>query len=156
MAAMISKTANSLDVQALRADFPILSRMVNGKPLVYLDNAATTQKPSSVIQSLVDYYENYNANVHRGVSIRLSMEATDMTEAARKKVARLHQRLGAGDGHLDAERHGGDEHRGAFMGQGTYRSWETRSSQRRWSTTATWCRGRRSRRNAGRLCVSFL
>ena len=60
--------------------------MVNGKPLVYLDNAATTQKPRSVIQSLVDYYENYNANVHRGVHT-LSMEATDMTEAARKKVA---------------------------------------------------------------------
>ncbi len=86
MAAMTSKTVKALDVQALRADFPILSRMVNGKPLVYLDNAATTQKPRSVIQSLVDYYENYNANVHRGVHT-LSMEATDMTEAARKKVA---------------------------------------------------------------------
>ena len=86
MAATISKKANSLDGQALRADFPILSRKVNGKTLVYLDNAATTQKPRSVIQSLVDYYENYNANVHRGVHT-LSMEATDMTEAARKKVA---------------------------------------------------------------------
>jgi cysteine desulfurase/selenocysteine lyase len=86
MAAMISKTARALDVQALRADFPILSRMVNRKPLVYLDNAATTQKPRSVIQSLVDYYENYNANVHRGVHT-LSMEATDLTEDARKKVA---------------------------------------------------------------------
>ncbi|MCY4529333.1 MAG: cysteine desulfurase [Chloroflexi bacterium] len=75
-----------MDVQALRADFPILERVVNGKPLVYLDNAATTQKPRSVIQSLVDYYENYNANVHRGVHT-LSMEATDMTEAARKRVA---------------------------------------------------------------------
>ena len=83
---MISKTAKALDVQALRADFPILQRVVNGRPLVYLDNAATTQKPRSVIQSLVDYYENYNANVHRGVHT-LSMEATDMTEAARKKVA---------------------------------------------------------------------
>ena len=86
MTSTTSKTMKALDVQALRADFPILSRMVNGKPLVYLDNAATTQKPSSVIQSLVDYYENYNANVHRGVHT-LSMEATDMTEAARKKVA---------------------------------------------------------------------
>ena len=86
MTSITSKTAKALDVQALRGDFPILSRMVNGKPLVYLDNAATTQKPRSVIQSLVDYYENYNANVHRGVHT-LSMEATDMTEAARKKVA---------------------------------------------------------------------
>ena len=86
MTSITSKTAKALDVQALRGDFPILARMVNGKPLVYLDNAATTQKPRSVIQSLVDYYENYNANVHRGVHT-LSMEATDMTEAARKKVA---------------------------------------------------------------------
>ncbi len=81
-----SKTASSLDVQVLRSDFPILSRTVNGKPLVYLDNAATTQKPRSVVQSLVDYYEKYNANVHRGVHT-LSMEATDLTEDARKKVA---------------------------------------------------------------------
>ena len=86
MTSITSKTAKAWDVQALRGDFPILARMVNGKPLVYLDNAATTQKPRSVIQSLVDYYENYNANVHRGVHT-LSMEATDMTEAARKKVA---------------------------------------------------------------------
>lgn len=76
----------SLDLKKLREDFPILSRTVNGKPLVYLDNAATTQKPRSVIQSLVNYYENYNANVHRGVHT-LSMEATDLTEEARKKVA---------------------------------------------------------------------
>lgn len=86
MTSVGSKTAKGLDVQALREDFPILSRMVNGKPLVYLDNAATTQKPRSVIQSLVDYYERYNANVHRGVHT-LSMEATDLTEEARKKVA---------------------------------------------------------------------
>lgn len=86
MTSTTPKTEKALDVQALRNDFPILSRLVNGKPLVYLDNAATTQKPHSVIQSLVDYYENYNANVHRGVHT-LSMEATDMTEAARKKVA---------------------------------------------------------------------
>jgi cysteine desulfurase/selenocysteine lyase len=80
------QSGTSLDIQRLRGDFPILSRTVNGKPLVYLDNAATTQKPRSVIQSLVNYYENHNANVHRGVHT-LSMEATDMTEEARKKVA---------------------------------------------------------------------
>ncbi len=88
MGALGLNSAKSLDVQALRGDFPILSRTVNGKPLVYLDNAATTHKPRSVIQSLVDYYENYNANVHRGVHT-LSMEATDMTESARKKVAKF-------------------------------------------------------------------
>ncbi|MCH7625480.1 MAG: aminotransferase class V-fold PLP-dependent enzyme, partial [Chloroflexi bacterium] len=77
-----------LDVQSIRKDFPVLSRKVNGHPLVYLDNAATSQKPSSVIQSLVDYYEGYNANVHRGVHT-LSMEATDKYEEAREKVAQF-------------------------------------------------------------------
>lgn len=75
-----------LDVQKVREDFPILSRTVYGKPLVYLDNAATTHKPRSVIRSLVDYYETYNSNVHRGVHA-LSMEATDRFEEARQKVA---------------------------------------------------------------------
>ena len=75
-----------LDVEAIRRDFPILSRQVYGKPLVYLDNAATSQKPSSVIQALVEYYEGYNSNIHRGVHA-LSMEATERYEAARQKVA---------------------------------------------------------------------
>ncbi len=76
------------DLQKVRADFPILAREVHGKPLVYLDNAATTQKPRQVIDALVDYYEGYNANVHRGVHA-LSQEATDRYEAARAKVARF-------------------------------------------------------------------
>lgn len=75
-----------IDVEIIREDFPILNRKIHGKPLVYLDNAATTQKPSQVIDSLVNYYENFNANVHRGVH-SLSMEATDMFEQARVKVA---------------------------------------------------------------------
>lgn len=76
------------DVQKVREDFPILSRKVYGKPLVYLDNAATTQKPRQVIQALVDYYESSNANVHRGVHA-LSQEATDLYESARAKIARF-------------------------------------------------------------------
>ncbi len=76
------------DVNAVRKDFPILSRQVNGRPLVYLDNAATSQKPRSVIQALTDYYERYNANVHRGVHT-LSVEATDAYEESRLKVARF-------------------------------------------------------------------
>ncbi len=76
------------DVQKIRKDFPILSRKVYDKPLVYLDNAATTQKPRQVIQALVDYYEGYNANVHRGVHA-LSQEATERYEEARGKVARF-------------------------------------------------------------------
>ncbi len=73
------------DVQKIRANFPILSRKVNGYPLVYLDNAATSQKPQIVIDSIVDYYSNYNANIHRGVH-SLSQEATDAYEIARQKI----------------------------------------------------------------------
>jgi cysteine desulfurase/selenocysteine lyase len=74
-----------LDVAAVRRDFPILRRQVRGRPLVYLDNAATTQKPQSVIDRLVRYYSHENANVHRGVHL-LSAEATDGCDAARERV----------------------------------------------------------------------
>ncbi|MBE9190239.1 SufS family cysteine desulfurase [Gloeocapsopsis crepidinum LEGE 06123] len=70
----------------IRSDFPILHQKVNGKPLVYLDNAATSQKPLLVLNTLRDYYEQYNSNVHRGVHT-LSAKATDAYEAARDKVA---------------------------------------------------------------------
>ncbi|MFT4697668.1 MAG: cysteine desulfurase/selenocysteine lyase [Flavobacteriaceae bacterium] len=73
------------NINNIRKDFPILNRKVNGKPLVYLDNAATSQKPQIVIDSIVDYYSNYNANIHRGVH-SLSQEATDVYELARKKI----------------------------------------------------------------------
>ena len=75
-----------LDPNKIRKDFPVLERIVNDKKLVYLDNAATSQKPKSVIDSLTDYYSNYNSNVHRGVHT-LSVEATDSYENARVKVA---------------------------------------------------------------------
>ncbi|WP_349523470.1 cysteine desulfurase [Allomuricauda sp. NFXS6] len=75
----------TLDIQAIRKDFPILQREVNGKPLVYLDNAATSQTPQQVIDAIVDYYQGYNANIHRGVHT-LSQEATDAYEAARQKI----------------------------------------------------------------------
>ncbi|MEC7769589.1 MAG: cysteine desulfurase [Bacteroidota bacterium] len=77
----------TLDIQAIRKDFPILQREVNGKPLVYLDNAATSQTPQQVIDAIVDYYQRYNANIHRGVHT-LSQEATDAYEAARQKIQR--------------------------------------------------------------------
>lgn len=73
------------DVQKIRKDFPILDRKVNGKPLVYLDNAATSQTPKQVIDVIVDYYSQYNANIHRGVHT-LSQEATDKYEQARQKL----------------------------------------------------------------------
>ncbi len=74
-----------LDVQKIRKDFPILNRKVNGKPLIYFDNAATSQTPQQVIDVIVDYYSNYNANIHRGVH-SLSQEATDAYEQARIKI----------------------------------------------------------------------
>ena len=75
-----------INIDQIRNDFPILSRKINGHQLVYLDNAATTHKPRSVINSLVDFYENHNSNVHRGVHT-LSMEATDKFEEAREKIS---------------------------------------------------------------------
>lgn len=74
-----------LDINLIRKDFPILKRQVNGKPLVYFDNAATSQTPQQVIDVIVDYYSNYNANIHRGVHA-LSQEATDKYEAARLTI----------------------------------------------------------------------
>ena len=72
-------------INKVREDFPILSREVYGKPLVYLDNAATTQKPLCVLDAMRDEYLNVNANVHRGVHY-LSQQATDLHEAARERV----------------------------------------------------------------------
>jgi cysteine desulfurase / selenocysteine lyase len=77
---------HALNVDTVRADFPILAREVNGKPLIYLDSAATSQKPASVIDSMDDYYRRYNANPHRGV-YALSEEATAAYESARRRVA---------------------------------------------------------------------
>jgi len=74
-----------LNITTIRKDFPILQRKVNGYPLVYLDNAATSQTPRQVIDVIVDYYSNYNANIHRGVHA-LSQEATDAYEKARLKI----------------------------------------------------------------------
>lgn len=78
----------SISISAARADFPILSTQINDHPLVYLDNAATTQKPQAVIDSLRDYYAHTNSNVHRG-GHTLAVRATDMYELAREKVARF-------------------------------------------------------------------
>ncbi len=74
-----------LDIQKIRADFPLLSQQINGKPLVYFDNGATSQKPQVVIDAIVDYYSRYNANIHRGVHT-LSQLATDAYEQARNKI----------------------------------------------------------------------
>ena len=77
-----------LDTEKIRQDFPILSRKIRGKPLIYLDSAATSQKPKAVVEALVDYYTQTNANIHRGIHA-LSEEATALYEGAREKVARF-------------------------------------------------------------------
>lgn len=81
-------TASALDVEAIRRDFPILHQEVHGRPLVYLDNAASSQKPRAVIEALDEYYRRYNANVHRGIHT-LSERAGQAYEKARRKVARF-------------------------------------------------------------------
>ena len=83
--ATASEVLSSFDVEVIRRDFPILERKVNGYPLVYLDNAATSQTPQQVIDVIVDYYSRYNANIHRGVHA-LSQEATDAYEHARQTI----------------------------------------------------------------------
>jgi cysteine desulfurase/selenocysteine lyase len=82
---MTTAARAAFDVERVRADFPILARQVRGRQLVYLDHAATTQKPSSVIDAISNYYTGLNANVHRGVH-ELSERATDAYEAARERV----------------------------------------------------------------------
>lgn len=78
--------ASLLDVTAIRSQFPILHQQVNGKPLIYFDNAATSQKPLAVINAIKDYYEQYNSNIHRGAH-HLAQLATEKYEEARKTIA---------------------------------------------------------------------
>ena len=79
------KAESRLDVHAVRKHFPVLERLVKGRPLVYFDNAATTQKPEVVIDALVNYYKDYNANIHRGIHT-LAEEATAAFESTRDAV----------------------------------------------------------------------
>ena len=95
----------SLDVAAVRADFPLLQRRINGKPLIYLDSANTSQKPQSVIDAMVDYYSLHNANVHRG-SYQLAVEATEPSRRPRQGHV-VHQRPRSARGAVHQERHRG-------------------------------------------------
>src|SRR5215470_16866103 len=83
-----ARTKRPFDIDAIRRDFPILHRQVNGKPLIYLDNAATSQKPQIVLDAISQYYEQENANIHRGVHY-LSQLATGEFENARETVRRF-------------------------------------------------------------------
>ena len=85
MSSMIKTATVVFDAESIRKDFPVLSQSVYGKPLVYLDNAATSQKPKSVMDALVKYYSEYNANIHRGVHF-LSQTASQAYDDVRIKV----------------------------------------------------------------------
>jgi cysteine desulfurase/selenocysteine lyase len=78
----------AIDVDSIRKDFPILSTNMNGKPLVYLDSAATSQKPNSVIEAVDYYYRNYNANIHRGL-YELSIKSTEEYERSKELAAKF-------------------------------------------------------------------
>jgi cysteine desulfurase/selenocysteine lyase len=131
-----------IDIQKVRADFPILEETVNGKPLVYFDNAATTQKPLPVLEALANYYGHYNANIHRGIHF-LAEKATSAFEASRLKIqqflnaARLEEIIftyGTTDGiNLVAQSYGR-----CFLKEREV----LRSSSVPWSTTPTLCLGR--------------
>ena len=109
-------TASTFDVERVRRDFPILQQQVHGKPLVYLDNAATTQKPQVVIDAIAGYYSGDNANVHRGVH-RLSERATEAYEGAREKVRGFFNAAQHARDRLHAQRHRGDQPRRATFGR---------------------------------------
>ena len=85
---MVEKTTTTINVAKIREDFPILKRQVNDKPLIYFDNAATTQKPNIVIDTIARYYREHNANIHRGIH-KLAEEATVAHEEAREKLAKF-------------------------------------------------------------------
>jgi cysteine desulfurase/selenocysteine lyase len=87
-ATLRAKASRPLDIEALRREFPVLSRMINGRPLCYLDSAASSQRPQFVIDAISRYYETTHANVHRGVH-KLSQEATDLFEGARETLRRF-------------------------------------------------------------------
>ena len=77
-----------LDIERIRKDFPIFNRKINGRPIIFLDSASTTQKPVQVINAIKYYYENYNANIHRGI-YKISEEATSAYEESHKKTGKF-------------------------------------------------------------------
>ena len=99
----------------IRADFPILSRLIHGKPLTYLDSAATSQKPRQVIDAMVEYFSIYNANIHRGV-YTIAEEATARYEESRKKIAAFIGAASLQGSDLRAQHHRGDQPGGLLLG----------------------------------------
>ncbi len=149
----LETAAPALDLERIRADFPILDQEVNGHRLVYLDNAASTQKPAAVIDAIDRYYRRDNANVHRGVH-ELSHRATEAYEQARGKVARLLASATGGAG-VDQGDHRGHQPGRLHLGAAEHPRRATRSSSPSWSTTATSSPGSSSRSARARSFASW-
>ena len=142
--------AEALDVSKIRADFPILKQIVHGKPLVYLDNGATSQKPQTVIDALNRYYSTENSNIHRGVHF-LSERATAAYEAARQKIkrfvnARSEQEIIFVRGTTEAINLVAQSYGRTFLKK------ETRSLSRPWNTTPILFHGRCSVNRSAHGC----
>ena len=133
-------TSDGFDVATVKKDFPLLDRVQNGRPLVFLDSAASSQKPRQVLDAMTRYYETSHANVHRG-AYALASEATEAFEQARLKVARFIGAASEREVDLRQERHRGDQPRRPLVGTRQPRARATPSCCRRWSTTPTSCRG---------------
>ena len=112
----LADRTRDFDVDAVRRQFPVLARMVHGKPLAYLDNGASAQRPNAVIEAVDDYERHHHANIHRGVHT-LSQEATALYEGARDRLVRVHQCALAARDHFRARHHRGDQSRGAELCQ---------------------------------------
>ncbi len=138
------------NIEAIRRDFPVLKREVNGKPLVYLDNAATSQKPVQVIAELTRYYRDFNANIHRGVHT-LSQEATDAYEGTRETVRAFINAYPRTRSSSHATRRNRSTSLRTHMAVRSF-SPVTRSSSRRSSTIRTSCRGRCCGTSAASCC----
>ena len=139
--------------EAIRKDFPILNQTVNGHPLIYFDNAATSQKPRAVIDTLSHFYERDNSNVHRGLH-ELSNRATAAYEESREAAGRLPWR-GGGDDHLHARHDRKHQPRRSARGEKPTWAKAISSFSPRWSITAISCRGSSSPAARGQRCGSF-
>ena len=141
------------DVERVRADFPILAQKVHGKPLVYLDNAATSQKPRAVIDAISGYYEGTNANIHRAVH-RLSEQATEEYEAARATVQKfINAASRAESSSSAAPRKASTWWRKRLPAAPSFFAPATKSLSRPWSTTPTLCPGKWYARIPARGCA---
>ena len=142
----------TLDVARIKADFPILKREVNGKRLVYLDSASSSQKPTAVLDAMDEHYRTYYANIHRGV-YTIAEESTAAYEAARGEGRPLRRCAERERGRVHQEHHRGDQPRRVLVGPHQPPRGRRDRRSPRWSTTPTSCRGTSSPPSAASSCA---